>query len=222
MEREALRKAAASRRSDAKVERPNVAWHCEFCVRDFQTERGLMDHRCLAREKLDLLKSPVGQAAYTWYSEWMKLQKRSVPPPETFLNSRQFNHMVKFAEWVDKISVPIPTQFIRLMVESGTQPVLWCRDSTYAMYLEWYDGAYPPEQQLIDSLDFIKREWLEHEDLESGNPFDMWNGRELAALVRRRKISPWLLIASEKFLGWIKRQPKHMADLVSETVNFSA
>ena len=216
VDRDELRKAAASRRSDVVQERAAVVWHCEFCTRDFQTENGLMRHFCQEREKLDLLRSPRGQAAYAHYSTWMRLQKRSVPPAETFMNSRQFNHMVKFADWADRTSIPNAEQFIRLMVQSGTQPALWCRDNTYALYLDWYDNAYPPEQQFVESLDFIKTH------MSGENPFDEFTAQELTSLIRRRKLSPWLLIASGKFLEWARKQPPELTQMVNDAINFGA
>lgn len=133
------------------------------------------------------------------------------------MDSKQFNHLIKFAEWVEKVSIPHPDQFIRLMAESDTLPVMWCRDATYAMYLQWYDNAYPPEQQFIESLDYIKSATDGRE-----NPFTIWNCSELAALIRRRRVSPWLLLASDKFVSWLRLQPAHETDSVVQAANFHA
>lgn len=222
MDREALRKAAASRRSDATV--PTVkspTWHCEFCLRDFQTENGFMNHHCAERAKLDEMRSPRGTAAYAYYSEWMRLQKRSVPAADRFMNSRQYNYFIKFTDWAEKTAIPNPNQFIKVMVETSTQPVLWCRDTTYAMYLQWYDNAYPPIEQFIETFDR-----LTNHARELGVPisevYPAMGAREIARLVRRRKLSPWLLVVSHKFLKWVQGLPQVEREILGEAINFGA
>lgn len=222
MDREALRRAAASRRSDVAIQTtPSATWHCEFCLRDFQTENGFMKHRCAERERLEELKSPRGQAAYAYYSEWMRLQKRSVPVADRFMSSRQYNYFIKFTDWVEKTAIPNPNQFIKVMVETGTQPVLWCRDTTYAMYLQWYDNAYPPVNQFIETYDR-----LVNHATELGVPltevYPAMGASLIARLVRRRKLSPWLLVVSQKFLKWVQALPPAEREIVSEAVNFGA
>lgn len=223
MDREALRKAAASRRNEVNNEqKPNtVKWHCTFCAKDFLTESGFMQHFCRPRERIDELKTPLGQVAYASYSEWMRLQKRSIPPPEVFISSRQYNFFIKFAAWSEKTAIPNPNQFIKLMVETGTQPVLWCRTSTYEMYLEWYDKVYPPEQQFIETLDRLKSLSFDLH-CSSKDIFKELGPSELAKLVRRRRLSPWLLVVSTNFLRWAQSLPENDRNLLNEAINFVA
>jgi hypothetical protein len=221
MDREELRATAAARRNSASAEAVNVAWPCEFCSKEFQTENGFMRHVCRARDRLEELKSPRGQAAYNWYGEWMRAQRRSVPDQERFMNSRQYTYFVKFAEWVEKLAVPNPTQFIKLMIDTGTQPVLWCRDLTYAMYLEWYDNEYPPLTQFIESFDVLRELAVDH-GVTLNEIYDVLGYLEIAKLVRRRKLSPWLLVTSSKFLKWVSARPELERSTLTEVINFSA
>lgn len=223
LDREALRKAAASRRSDVEVPAQKAApvWHCTHCLRDYQTETGFMKHYCPERERLDELKSPRGQTAYAMYAEWMRLQKRSVPAPETFMVSKQYNYFIKFADWSERTSIPNPNQFIKLMVESGTQPVLWCRSATYALYLEWYDNTYPPEDQFVQTWDRLK---LMAADLRVpvGEVYQTLGPIELAKLVRKRKLSPWLLVVSPRFLRWAQHLPEADRETLNQAIDFLA
>jgi hypothetical protein len=45
---------------------------------------------------------------------------------------------------------------------------------------------------------------------------------ELAKLVRRRKLSPWLLITSQLFLKWVSAQPQQDRDMLNDAINFGA
>lgn len=222
MDREALRKEAASRRNDVGAPlQQAISWNCEFCLRSFMTENGFMNHRCPEREKIEELKSPTGQAAYSFYSEWMKLQKRSVPDQDRFMNSRQYNFFMKFAVWSEKTAIPNPMQFIKVMVETGTQPVLWCRDTTFAMYLEWYDNAYPPIDQFLETLDKLSMYAVDY-GVPLEQVYQAMGAREIAKLVRRRKLSPWFLTVSKKFLEWVQSLSADERGMVSDAVNFGA
>jgi len=221
MDREALRRTAAKRRNDLEPIKKVVTWHCEFCTRDFQTENGFMNHFCQEREKLEELKSPAGQAAYAYYSEWMRLHKRSIPDQDRFMNSRQFNYFMRFAKWAEKTAIPNPNQFIKVMVETGTQPLLWCRDTTFAMYLQWYDNAYSPADQFIETFDRLTTYAREH-NVPVHEVYKAIGADELSKLVRRRKLSPWLLTVSLNFLHWVKSLPPDERDMVTQAVNFGA
>lgn len=158
-----------------------------------------MNHRCPAREKIDELRSSVGQTAYAHYSEWMKLKKRSVPPIETFAESRLYNSFINFAEHAAKTNIPNVRQFIKLMVEhNDVSPTLWCRDNIYSLYLEWYDDGYSPEQQVMESVEFVLQLAEDYDCTPSfvfkGVPVDT-----LVLHIKRRKISPWFLMASSVF-----------------------
>lgn len=222
LDRESLRKASASRRNnDAVLPTASASWHCEFCLRDFQTENGFMRHFCAERERLEELKSPRGQAAYSFYSEWMRLNKRSIPPADRFMSSRQYNYFIKFVDWSVKTAIPNPNQFIKLMVETGTDPVLWCRDNTYSMYLQWYDNMYPPADQFLETYDRLVNHAREHA-VPINEVYQAIGALELSRLIRRRKLSPWLLVVSPNFLQWIQALPGDDRDMVSEAINFGA
>lgn len=222
MDRESLRKSAANRRSDTSVkEERRATWHCKFCLRDYQTETGFMKHHCPEHERLEELKSPRGQTAYALYSEWMRLQRRSVPPAETFMVSKQYNYFLKFVDWADKTAIPNAMQFVKLMVQHDVQPLLWSRSTTYSLYLGWYDEVYPPEQQFIETLDELRAMAVDHGVPLSGI-YENLGASEISRLVRRRKLSPWLLIVSPRFLEWARRLPQHDRDRLNEAIDFHA
>jgi hypothetical protein len=219
LDREALRKTAASRRAESAEVIRQRGWHCEHCLRDWQTELGFMNHRCQERERIEELKTPRGQAAYAYYCEWMRQHKRSVPAIETFMTSKQYNYFMKFSDWSDKTAIPNPNQFIKLMVETGTQPVLWCRDNTYAMYLQWYDNVYPPVEQFLQTLDRLVVMATDY-GCPINEIYTTIGAAELAKLVRRRKLSPWLLATSSRFLKFVTALPAHERDMLNDAINF--
>lgn len=206
MDREALRKQAAARRNNAEEETPvrKVKWTCEFCLHDFASERTFMKHRCRERERIEELRGPIGQSAYAFYSDWMRLNKRSVPPMETFASSSYYNSFIKFANHVRRVNMPNPPGFVKAMVENGNvQPVLWCRDNVYAMYLQGYDKIVNPTTQFINSVDMVM-ELAKDYECEPRDVFKQLGVTKILDLVQKRKLSPWFLVSSGAFREYMK------------------
>jgi len=181
-----------------------------------------MSHFCKEREKMDMLKSPQGQAAYQFYCEWMRMKRHSIPPADRFMASKFFNQFIKFVEWSEKVAIPAPSSsFIKLMVETNVLPSMWCRPNTYEMYLTWFDNAYPPETQFLESLDKIK-EIAADEKCKPGEVYEKIGARELIKLIRRRKLSPWLMVTSSRFLTWAQALPQIDRDDLNTAINFLA
>lgn len=226
MDREVLRKQAAARRNLVGAEeqpaKKKVEWLCEYCQHPFQSERVFMNHRCKERARIDELRSATGQAAYSYYSEWMRLNRRSVPPIETFASSSYYSTFIRFAEWVKRTHLPDPLRFVKTMVEHGNvQPSLWCRDNVYAMFLQGYDGIVPPEEQFIKSIDEILA-LITELNVEPRRIFDAIGVKTLLELVHKRKISPWFLVASSAFRKWWQTLPPDDASRIEDTLQVGA
>ena len=56
-----------------------------------------MKHNCEEKKRLDEIRSPIGQSAYQYYSNWMRENGRSVPPLETFIHSSLYNTFIRQA-----------------------------------------------------------------------------------------------------------------------------
>lgn len=205
MNREALRNQAASRRSDESelVRRPACMWRCEHCAHEFTREMAFMKHRCREKDRIEELRSPTGQAAYAHYSEWMRVQRHTVPPIETFAESRYYSTFIRFAEHAKKTNLPDVSAFIKLMVDSGkVPPGLWCRDNVYSMYLKAFDAAVPPEKQFLQAVDEVIALAVELK-VELKDVFPAIGFATLLDLVRRRRLTCWLLLASEQFKSYL-------------------
>lgn len=164
-----------------------------------------MNHRCRERERLDELRSPIGQAAYSYYTAWMKQKKHSVPKMEIFVESSLYSTFIKFAHHTYRVKMPNPITFIRLMVENDIQPSLWCRDNVYALYIQSYDKVIDPPQQFMDSLE-LAHQLAKERKVEPSEIFQTLGINELLVLIQKKKLSPWFLIASGSFRAFMKAQ----------------
>lgn len=204
MNREALRNQAATRRNPSEESGDRkVAWRCTFCGHDFVSETLFMRHTCKEKRRHEELRSPVGQAAYSAYSHWMRCQKHSVPSIESFSASKFYPAFIRFAEFAAKVRLPNVNRFIELMVENGkVPPVLWCRDGVYSIYLKTYDAAVPPRQQLEEGLQVLDDLATELK-VPLGDVFQAIGVDTLEDLISRRKVTFWLLMASGRFRQYL-------------------
>ena len=223
MDREALRSKAASRRNEGdEVLSRKVLWSCGACSHDFVTEAGFMRHACKGRARIEELRSPVGQSAYIYYSEWMARSKRKAPPIETFAGSKLYSTFIKFAKHVLRVRLPNVNGFIRAMVDNGNvQPSLWCRDNVYAMYLQGYDAVITPTQQFISSLDEVYA-FTKEFNCHISDVFDQLGVDTILDLVQKRRLSPWFLVSSAAFRNWMITRSEEDADRLESAIQVGA
>lgn len=225
MDREALRSKAASRRNVLDADSSTaqkVSWDCSYCSKAFLSEKVFMKHRCREKERIDELKSPVGQAAYLYYAEWMRASGRSVPDIERFSHSTFYTTFIKFAQHVQRVHIPNVKVFIKLMVDNGNvSPGLWCRDNVYAMYLNWYDKGHNPETQFLESLDYAKALAAEHQ-CPVYKVFEAVGWEKLDDLIRRRRLSTWFLLSSKVFRQYIMKLQPEEKEVLDRAMNSGA
>lgn len=219
MNREELRNQAANRRNPVGEGDRKVAWKCTYCGHDFVLEKVFMAHRCKEKLRHEELRSPVGQAAYAYYREWMRLQKHSIPPIETFAESKFYTTFVKFAQHAAKVHIPSVNQFIRVMVENGkVPPGLWCRDNVYSMYLKAYDAAVTPLDQFMGSLQVLEDLALELK-VPLPDIYPAIGVETLEDLIKKRKLSHWFLLASAKFRAYLMALSVEDRDRIGAVLN---
>lgn len=181
-----------------------------------------MKHHCKERARIEELRGPVGQAAYAYYTDWMRLNKRSVPPIDTFASSSYYLAFIKFANHVKRVNMPNPTGFVKAMVENGNvQPSLWCRDNVYAMYLQGYDKIVTPTKQFVDSVDLVL-ELAKDFEVEPNKVFEAIGVEKILDLVQKRKLSPWFLVASNAFRTFMASRNEMETDRLEGGVQVGA
>ena len=176
-----------------------------------------MSHRCTAMKRDEQIKTPLGQAAWSYYQKWMKSQRRAIPAIETFLTSKFYTTFIKFAEFVQKVGLPDVDTFIWYMTEKKIQPVIWVNNEIYQSYIEFIDKKADPSKEAQRTIDYFFRLADEFE-CDVGNIFDHLEANDVIQMLTRRQISPWILIHSPKFKQFLINKTKKDERLVMETI----
>lgn len=224
MDRESLKRKTASRKNNpenGEYKKYSPTWDCAYCKKNFKFEKSFMKHFCKEKSRIEYIRSPLGQVTYSYYSEWMRANKRSVPPIETFIHSSFYTTFCKFAEHVERVKLPSPGLFIKTMVKHDIQPSLWCRDNVYAMYMAIYEKEVTPEMQFVDSADYLY-EYALRNDVEVDKAFEDMGVEYFLKQVQKRNLSPWFLAASAVFRAWLKTLSPIDAQRVEESVKVGA
>lgn len=186
--------------SIAPIRRPEVQarFVCKYCHRTFVNEDRYLQHECKQMKREAEFKSPVGQAAWHYYQLWMRALNRMPPPGASFVTSKYFRTFINFTNFVRRVDLPNSDRFIKFMVEKQFSPTMWMSDDVYSMYIEYLDRKMSPIDQAKLSIDTLLN-IADIRDVDVSGLFDVLDPSEVMHLIRVRKLSPWLLLHSNKF-----------------------
>lgn len=184
-----------------------AVYKCNYCGKRYQRERAFIDHRCKQMIREEELRTLIGQAAWRFYQDWMRFQRKRVPDDRAFLNSRFYNSFMKFAKFVKQTDLPTPEKFIKLMIQENYHPPMWLIDEVYVIYLEYLDRTRTPSDHATITFQtlFKVSNTLE---CDISEVFDEISSSQIIELIKQRKLSPFVLLASKKFNQFIVKTSK--------------
>jgi len=192
-------------------------FQCKFCHRGFVIESRFLAHRCKKMIRAEEIKTPIGQAAWSYYQKWMKAYRRMVPPIKSFLNSKKYVSFVKFAKFVQKTQIPDTNAFIWLMKEKDIDPTIWTNDQVYSQYIEFLDRRASPYNQAKLTVTTLYKV-ADAADVEVPDLFDFLESNEVIQLFRQRRLSPWLMLHSSKFRKFFVSKLSNEQQIILETI----
>jgi len=192
-------------------------YDCHYCGQKFKLESRFMNHKCKEMKREEEFRSMTGQRAWMYYQTWMKTNRRMVPQPTSFLNSKLFNTFIKFSKHVNKVHLPDPNAFIRFMQERGIPPIIWTSDDAYTLYLEYLDRRAPARDRANTTIDQLLN-IAEDSNVDVSDVFDILEASDVIALLRRRSISPWILLKSPKFTKFYATKTNNAERIILESL----
>lgn len=162
-------------------------------------------------------KSMTGKAAWQFYQLWMKSHNRSVPQPDSFLHSRYFGTFLKFAKFVKQVNLPNVEIFIRQMKQKDIPPVMWTMDEVYQRYLEYLDFQISPHNMALTTVETLL-DLADALECDVSDVFDELTGNEVIQLFRQRRLSPWVLLRSNRFKQFFANGTSGEEKIILETL----
>lgn len=192
-------------------------FECQFCGSRFVSEERFLKHKCKQMARDEEFRTPIGQAAWNYYQEWMKAYRRQVPRANAFLHSKFYSSFVRFAKFAKKVHLPEPKSFIWLMKDKDISPAIWNNDQVYALYLEFLDRQGDPKKAAETTINTLF-DVAEAADCEVGDVFDAMTPSEVIQLLRERRLSPWVLLNSRKFMKFFVERVSPEERIIMESI----
>lgn len=200
-----------------RTPRTTARFTCQHCHGTFVNESRYMQHQCQQMKRLEEIKTPLGQAAYVYYAQWMRSNNRMPPPQSTFLTSKYFRTFINFAVHVQKINMPRAEKFIWLMVERKIQPSIWTSTDVYSIFLEYLDRVATPLEQANLSIQTLST-IAANNDVDISKVFHYITISQIIDMLVKRHLSPWLLLCSTAFKQLVKSSASPEQRIILETL----
>lgn len=178
-------------------------FECKFCNKRYLKEAQLKKHTCELKERDEFVRTDKrGRFSFTVYKTWIKARGYQKPTRDTFIESRYYNSILKFADFYYETMLPDVEDYVDFMVEDSLLPPMWTNSTVYEHYLVAFDDRVRPLKQAEISfkyLDILARSL----ECEVDEVFDYIYVNELAKLIQCRRLSPWVLLVSKRFLRYL-------------------
>lgn len=195
-----------------------ILHRCSFCSAGFKTESRFIKHKCSAMVRDGEFKSPMGQAAWSFYKDWMMKKYFSASTAaSTFKTSRYFNAFYKFSKFVRQAQIPNTKIYIDLMLRLKIDPTLWSRDEAYRRYLEYYTRKVPVKELANSSISTMLN-IADAFEVDVSEIFDYLEPNDVITLLRQRNLSPWVLLNSKKFTNFYINITTSEERIIMETI----
>lgn len=174
------------------------SFECKFCYKHFVRESSYLKHKCKQMQRKEEIQTPIGQAAWSLYQDWMTAYHRMAPSPDIFLTSKYYSSFIRFAKYVKELNIPGVDLFLSLMKERDISPTIWTHDDVYALYLEYLDRQVSPIKQAEITINTLFK-LSDKCQCDIAEVFNKNHPNETLQLIRARQLSPWLLMHSVAF-----------------------
>jgi hypothetical protein len=190
-------------------------FECEFCLKKYVKEGSFKKHKCKLMARHKLMRTPVGAAAFKDYSTWLSELKYMNYGKDNFIESKVFISFVKFGEFSSKFALPNKKRFIQYMVDMQISPKDWSNKMVYEAYIKNYETLTSPEDQAAITVETIF-ELSRIYECEAQEIFIYMDPISLIRMIQAKKLSPWILLFSNKFMWFVKNEMTREQRIIME------
>ena len=166
---------------------------CQYCKKSFQRESTLLAHSCEKKRRWQNKDSQDVLVGFASYDLFYRIEMQSKPKEyKDFVDSQYYTAFVKFGAYCLNTKVIDQEQFTRWLIKNKAKLKDWPTDKMYLLFVK----------------DHCKRESVERalerfvENASTTEYFaEFWeraSGYLIAEWVEMGKISPWIIITSER------------------------
>jgi len=178
---------------------------CPYCLRKYVKEAAFKKHECDQMKRHKEARTSNGLVAWEDYSTWQSIKGRRNYGQDQFIESKVFRPFLRFVAFARKLAIPSKKKFMECMVELEIQPKDWSKNIVYEHFISQYEVLLTPEEQAAVTVETIF-ELTRIFECEAHEVFIYLEPSSLIRMVQAKKMSPWILMVSMKFLGFVKNE----------------
>ena len=187
---------------------------CQYCKKSFQRESTLLAHSCEKKRRWQNKDSQDVLVGFASYDLFYRIEMQSKPKEyKDFVDSQYYTAFVKFGAYCINTKVIDQEQFTRWLIKNKAKLKDWPTDKMYLLFVQ--------DHCKRESVERALERFVQH--AAQTEYFDtFWesaNGYLIADWVEMGKISPWLLISSNRAQTALETMPAECMTRIANCID---
>lgn len=212
--------AKSKRPRTPKVVEPAVPVNkCEFCKKEFKTERSLINHLCEKKRRWLWRDEKYIRIGFMVFQKFYELSLRSKKEKtyHDFMESVYFTAFTKFGRHIENINAIEPAGFAEFLIKGGVKLDDWTNDIWYESWVRELAKKEPPMKAVERNI-LLMEQWGREFGENWIDFFRKVPTAQATAWIRKGRISPWLLYSGVG-QALFDRMSDEQLGLVKEWIN---
>jgi hypothetical protein len=171
---------------------------CKFCKKSFKSANTLSVHICVKKRRHMEADLPAARIGFRVFQRFFELttNSKTAKTLTEFIDSSFYIDFVKFGHYLVDLK-PINIEvFIDFVIKNGLKIKDWNKEFVYDQYIEDLVKKEPADHAVERSI-ISMAEWSESNGVPISEFFNKVSANEAAHLIRRGRISPWVLYLAQ-------------------------
>lgn len=193
---------------------------CPFCDKKFHEEKTAVLHICPKKRRkleIDLPSSRIGFRVFQRFFE-LSYQCKTTKTVNEFINSNLYIEFVKFGHYLVDLNPPNIEKFIDFVIRQNFKMADWNKEVIYDKYIVDFVKKENPKAA-IDRAILYMYEWSGKNNCHVGDFFKIVTANEASHMIKRGKLSPWMLYLSESGDNLMKSFNEDHAKIIKDIID---
>lgn len=193
---------------------------CQYCKKDFKSERTLSAHMCVKKKRM-LEKETIGsRLGFFVFQRFYDLTTNAKKQKtiDDFINSRYYLSFVKFGRHLADLRPIDSNAFVDYVINNGIDINDWHKDSTYFLFLKHHMEEEPYERAIERTL-FEMQKWADDNGCSICDFFRNISTFEIVNMIKSGRISPWVIYLTNSGVEMLEKFSDEQLAIISDTIN---
>lgn len=195
-----------------------IRFCCDFCKKDFATERSLIAHACEKKRRWlwkDEKYATMGFRAYQLFYE-VSMKSKKPKTQEDFIESQYYSAFIRFGKYLVDINAIEPQGFVEFLIRANIPLREWDQPRAYEVWIRELGRKEHPDKALERNI-LLMEQWARDTGEDWTDFFRLVSPALATKWIKSGRLSPWLLFTVGDDL--IARLSDEQLGMVEELLN---